>query len=249
MKIIVDSGHGGSDPGASGFGTLEKNLNLVFAGLLASKLQQAGIEVDKSLIADKYYSSTELTNLIKRSGADTCISCHNNSFNGSAQGFEAIYSIHSDGRLAGLIAEKIEATGHKVRRTFSRNSTDPSRPNDDYYYIIRLTYPEVETVILEFGFIDNQEDYKLITDPAWQDKLTTAAAAAVVQYAGLSNPPDSGGPEPEQPQTHWAKENNDELLVAGILNSDHTATLDKPATEGMVLSLVNRLRKEFMKNG
>jgi N-acetylmuramoyl-L-alanine amidase len=43
--------------------------------------------------------------------------------------------------------------------------------------------------------------------------------------------------------THWAKNDNDELLNSGILTSDHTETLDSPATEGMIISLVNRLRK------
>lgn len=43
--------------------------------------------------------------------------------------------------------------------------------------------------------------------------------------------------------SHWAKQDNDELLSAGILKSDHTETLDSTATEGLVISLVNRLRK------
>jgi ABC-type bacteriocin/lantibiotic exporter with double-glycine peptidase domain len=41
------------------------------------------------------------------------------------------------------------------------------------------------------------------------------------------------------------KEANDELLAVGFLHSDHTATLDQPATEGMVLNLINALRKEL----
>lgn len=247
MKIIIDSGHGGSDPGATAFGTLEKDLNLVFAGLLAEKLQQAGIDTDNSLILDKYYSPRELTDFIKKSGADICISCHNNSFNGKESGFEAIHSIHSDGKLAGIIAEKVKETGYMVRRTYSRNSSDPSRPNDDYYHIIRLTYPEVETVILVFGFLDNCANYKLITDRLWQDILTSAAANAIVQYVHALDPSEES--KPAEPPPHWAKESNDELLKAGILNTDHTDSLDKPATEGMVISLVNRLRKEFKRNG
>jgi N-acetylmuramoyl-L-alanine amidase len=45
-------------------------------------------------------------------------------------------------------------------------------------------------------------------------------------------------------QPHWAKKDNDELVAAGILSNDHTLTLDKPATEGMVIVLVNKIRKE-----
>ena len=54
--------------------------------------------------------------------------------------------------------------------------------------------------------------------------------------AALQNPPVQ--------QQHWAKQDNDELMAAGILKDDHTASLDKTTTEGFVISLVNRLRKE-----
>jgi hypothetical protein len=37
------------------------------------------------------------------------------------------------------------------------------------------------------------------------------------------------------------------LLQNGILYDDHSQTLDNPATEGMVICLINRLRKEFLK--
>lgn len=46
---------------------------------------------------------------------------------------------------------------------------------------------------------------------------------------------------------HWAYNDNYELMLAGILYSDHSETLDNPATEGMVIALVNRIRKEGKK--
>jgi hypothetical protein len=45
------------------------------------------------------------------------------------------------------------------------------------------------------------------------------------------------------PPTHWAQKDHDELRSAGILLSDHSAMLDQPASEGMVIALINRLRK------
>lgn len=186
MKIIIDSGHGGKEPGASGFGMKEKNLNLIFAKLLAVKLENLDLEIDSSLINDQYYSPGELTRRIKESGADICISCHNNAFNGSVRGFEVIHSIHSEGTLAKLMAEEVKTTGFPVRRVFSKESTAPSRVGKDYYYIIRDTYPQVETIIVEFGFMDNMEDYQRLTDPYWQDKLTAALTVAVNRYINSS---------------------------------------------------------------
>ncbi len=182
MKIIIDSGHGGYDSGAAGFGKKEKNINLIFAKLLAVKLENLDIEVDKSLINDNYYSPKELTKKIRESGAEICISCHNNAFNGNARGFEIIHSIHSEGELANLIIEEVKNTSFPVRRVFSRESTAPFRVGKDYYYIIRDTYPDVETIIVEFGFMDNEEDFMMLTNPVWQDKLTGAVTAGVKKY-------------------------------------------------------------------
>ncbi|MCX7708738.1 MAG: peptidoglycan recognition protein family protein [Clostridia bacterium] len=45
-------------------------------------------------------------------------------------------------------------------------------------------------------------------------------------------------------KSHWAKQEQDELLAAGILKEDHSGSLDKPATEAFVICLINRLRKD-----
>lgn len=411
MKIIIDPGHGGSESGAVAFGMKEKDLNLIYARLLAEKLEKLNISVDRSILNDNYYDSNTLTKMIKNSGASLCISCHNNSVNGSARGLEVIHSIHTDGTLAKYIIQEASRTNFPVRKAYSRKSTITGK---DYYFIIRLTYPEVETIIVEFGFMDNREDFTLLTNPEWQDKLTDAVANAVRCYipgtsqintaiigkpileplqlkaalksynplrdasiiyyyyeiapiynvkadlaflqavhetnwfkftgivktgqnnfAGIgatssSNPgasfptvkagveahiqhlfayaskdpipsgrilydprfglvsrgsakyiedlngkwavpgigygekilslqrmvfekypPQSTTPPGDTsptPQAHWAKECNDELLKAGLLNTDHTSTLDKSASEGMVLCLVNRLRKELLEH-
>ncbi|MCX7745940.1 MAG: N-acetylmuramoyl-L-alanine amidase [Clostridia bacterium] len=182
MKVIIDSGHGGSESGAVAFGLKEKDLNLIFSRLLAQKLKQMAIDVDESLINNDYHTPKMLTDLIKKSGAKLCISCHNNAFNGKARGLEVIHSIHSKGILSNMILEEVKKTNFTVRRAFSRPSTSPSGGGRDYYFIIRLTYPEVETIIVEFGFMDNMEDFKMLTDPAWQDRLTTAVAKGIKNY-------------------------------------------------------------------
>lgn len=413
MKIIIDPGHGGSESGAVAFGLKEKDLNLVFASLLADKLEKLSLNVDRSILNDNYYDSKVLTDMIKNSGASLCISCHNNAANGNARGLEVIYSIKSDGRLANKIIKEVSKTGYITRRAYSRKNITTGQ---DYYFIIRLTQPGVETIIIEFGFLDNENDFALITSREWQEKLTDAVVSAIIQYlpsgtpvktpisgkalltaaqlkkalnehnptydssivdlyytiallynikpdlaflqavhetgwfkftgivepwqnnfagigatggsnAGASfpskeigveahlqhlyaycskNPVPAGRPiydprfglvgrgsapniedlngkwavpgigygekilslqklifekypanvteTPEQPAPlpvetqHWAKKCNDELLKAGLLDTDHSKTLDNYATEGMVICLINRLRKESVKD-
>lgn len=186
VKVIIHPGHGGSDPGAVAFGTTEKDLNIIYSRLLSAKLDELPeVEVDLSLVNDKIYSPSELAEKVKKSGASICISCHNNSFDGNARGFEVIHSIHSDGRLAGYILNEVKKTGFNIRRAYSRESRE--NPGQDLYYIIRLTYPQVETVIVEFGFMDNKDDYIMLTNPVWQEKLASAVARAVSKYIRSSS--------------------------------------------------------------
>lgn len=244
MKIIIDAGHGGSDPGAAALGYNEKDLNLIYANLLAEKLTAFGHIVDRSLIMDANFSSDELTARIRQSGAALCISCHNNAFNGLATGFEVIYSIHSDGELANLIGNAVASTGYKVHRLYTREGESAEKKGKDYYYVIRQTYPSVETLIVEFGFMDNPSDLEHLVSQYWQDTLTKSVASAINTYAVRHGQGTTAPLPPIPPQTtkHWAQDDNDALLAAGILKNDHSKTLDSPATEAMVISMVNRLR-------
>lgn len=186
MKIIVDAGHGGKDTGAIAYGMFEKDLNLAFAGKLADALEKIGYDVDRSLIIDQYHDLDTLSNLIRISGAHLCISCHNNSSNGKARGMEVIHSIHTDGGLADSILKEQAKLGIPVRSSYSRQSTQYS--NSDYYAIIRQTYPDVETIIIEFGFIDNPDDYNILVTDSWQKKIVNSVANGVFNYYPISKP-------------------------------------------------------------
>ena len=49
-KVVIDAGHGGSDPGAIGNGITEKDLTLKIAQYIYNRLRQLG--VDATLIRD-----------------------------------------------------------------------------------------------------------------------------------------------------------------------------------------------------
>jgi len=91
--IVVDAGHGGHDPGASGrMGLKEKTLTLDVARRLRDLLQQDGFRVILTRSDDRFIPLTGRPAIANRAGADLFISIHANaSRSRTADGFEAYY--------------------------------------------------------------------------------------------------------------------------------------------------------------
>lgn len=150
--LIIDPGHGGSDPGAVGAnGLKEKDLSLQISLYQYARFQALGVPVVLTRASDIVLTPDQRTKLVRESGAKYCISNHINA--GGGDGAETIYSIHSDGKLANKLAEALSTSGQNVRRVFSRQG----KPNYDYYFMHRQT-GNVETVIVEYGFIYSKQD-------------------------------------------------------------------------------------------
>ncbi|MBN1913261.1 MAG: N-acetylmuramoyl-L-alanine amidase, partial [Candidatus Omnitrophica bacterium] len=78
-KIVIDPGHGGSDPGAIGrSGTKEKDLNLDMAKRLASLLRQEGAEVIMTRTDDTFIPLARRVEIAHDSKADLFVSLHCN---------------------------------------------------------------------------------------------------------------------------------------------------------------------------
>lgn len=151
--LVVNPGHGGKDNGAQGNGILEDELNLQISLYQFQRFQQLGLPVAITRTDDTYQTPDELGAMVRGSGAKYCISNHNNA--GGGDGVECIHSIYSDGKLAWALYNAITAAGQNGRRVFFR--TYPGDNRQDYYFMHRLTRP-VDTVIIEYGFVDHAAD-------------------------------------------------------------------------------------------
>ena len=78
-KVIIDAGHGGSDPGAVFEGRQEKEDNLRLALALGRILEENGVDVVYTRTEDVYQSPAEKARIANDSGADYFISVHRNS--------------------------------------------------------------------------------------------------------------------------------------------------------------------------
>ncbi|MBE0599074.1 MAG: N-acetylmuramoyl-L-alanine amidase [Desulfuromonadales bacterium] len=115
-RVVVDAGHGGKDPGAVGpGGTMEKDITLALAKLLASKLrQEIGCEVILTRNSDVFLPLEERTAIANRVGADLFISVHANAApNRNAYGIETYYLNFSRSDKAAAVAARENGTSLK----------------------------------------------------------------------------------------------------------------------------------------
>ena len=184
-KIVIDAGHGGDDPGASGNGIVEKNLTLDISNYMYDKLRNLNIPVAMTRTTDETLSPTERVNRILSKFGDSSdvivVSNHINA--GGGDGAEVIYALRDNNRLSNLILDNLESAGQNIRDAFQRRL--PSDPSKDYYFIHRNT-GNTEPVIVEYGFLDSSLDDVTQLKNDWP-KYADAVVNALLQYIGVQS--------------------------------------------------------------
>ena len=153
-KVVIDAGHGGSDPGAIGVDNYnEKDATLSISKKVSELLKKQGVEVKLTRDSDKYLSLQERCNIANNSEADCFVSIHCNAFNGNAKGLES-FSLNSEtSDLATCVLEEM-----LNERTYTLNRGVKFAN----YYVLKNT--KMRACLVEIGFIDNTEDYKIIRE-------------------------------------------------------------------------------------
>ena len=178
--IVIDAGHGGSDPGASYNGLRETDLTLSVALKTKDKLEALGYKVIMVRSTDVHLSankSTDLglrTKLANDNNADAFISIHINAATApSATGIETYYSPKSGQDRAGFAKaiqdELINGLGARNRGVKTAN-----------FAVIKNT--KMVSVLTELGFISNQGEAKQMATDAFQEKAANAIANGAHKY-------------------------------------------------------------------
>ncbi|HEY0960173.1 MAG TPA: N-acetylmuramoyl-L-alanine amidase [Novosphingobium sp.] len=97
--VVIDPGHGGHDPGASGGDVVEKALTLRLAKRLRDELlASGGIRVALTRDDDRYLLLTERSDIARRLGADLFLSIHADSVESNADARGAsVYTLSERG--------------------------------------------------------------------------------------------------------------------------------------------------------
>ena len=160
-KVVIDAGHGGADPGAVSGNLKEKDLNLQAAQYMYKRLEELGIPATIVRNTDETLDRKERINRILNAyGNNSDVILISNHINaGGGEGAEIVYALRNNPTLAQMALDNIGDAGQIERKVYQRRL--PENPNKDYYFIIRDT-GNLESLLVEYGFIDNANDaYKL----------------------------------------------------------------------------------------
>ena len=188
--VVIDAGHGGADPGAVSSSITEKEYTLRISQYMANRFRELGIPFAMTRNSDETLSREERIRRMTEPFGDTVnaivVSNHLNA--GGGEGAEVIYALRNTPELATAILTEIGNAGQKKRSVYQRKL--PDDPTKDYYYIMRDT-KNLQTLLVEYGFLDNANDIPRIQK--YWDKYTEAAVKAIANYMGKPySLPDSG---------------------------------------------------------
>ena len=180
VKIFIDAGHGGPDPGAVGNNVIEQYVNLNVSKELASLLRKGGYEVKEyrttpteNVLSNKNQDLTNRAAMANQWGAKYFISIHtNSSLNPAANGFEAyVY------RLGGAAEELAQSIVDSVVSKLGSKNNGVRQAN---FAVLRRT--SMPAVILELGYLSNPTEALNLYSPAWQKAVAQAIYEGIYNY-------------------------------------------------------------------
>ncbi len=184
--VVIDAGHGGSDPGSIGYKTKvrESDLNLKLSKMLEKKLTDSGINVvmtrksDAALLegSGRKWKQEDMRlrkELIKESRPNMVISIHQNSYtNHTLRGAQVFYDKTSE------ISQKIATLIQEEFKTGLDKSIKAASPGD--YYMLKCTF--APSVIVECGFLSNAADEQLLLSSEYQEKIIDCIYKGIISF-------------------------------------------------------------------
>lgn len=197
VKVVVDAGHGGIDGGASSEDVIEKDVTLAISKNVERKLKRLGAEVvmtrstDGDALAehapnDEFPTLRERKKqdiflretLVKEQNPDIFITIHANAIPEEKwRGAQVFF--HKDGHPHSEMLANSVQTSIKNRL----KNTDREALSIKQVYLLKKT--EVPAVLIETGFLSNNEERELLADKKYQEKMADAIVEGIENYVNL----------------------------------------------------------------
>jgi N-acetylmuramoyl-L-alanine amidase len=180
--VIIDPGHGGSDPGAVNKDNYEKKYNLEIAKKIESYLKNNyEVKVLMTRNSDTTVSLDDRTAFANKENADFYLSIHQNS--GGGEGFESYVYVQVS-KETKAIQNAIHLETAKVMQKNNVRNRGQKQAN---FHVLRET--KMPAVLLEVLFIDNEQDAALLKRENFQNELSEAISKGIAQSLLLKGLP------------------------------------------------------------
>lgn len=184
--IVIDPGHGGTDPGACHGSIMEKDINLAVAQrvafIIAAKEYPVQLtrETDMDFVKKGVFSREaerqdlrKRVEFVRKVNGRILVSIHVNSGVGTLKGAEVYYDPNKWGcqSLALLIQDELNKVTEMPQK----------KPKADTFYLFNNV--DIPAVIVETGWLCNSQDRELLQNPEYQEQLARAIANGIIKYA------------------------------------------------------------------
>lgn len=155
-RIVLDPGHGGSDPGATFNGRQEKDDALALAMAVGELLSNAGFDVVYTRTTDVYNTPFEKATIANEAGGDLFVSFHRNSsaIPGNYNGVQTL--VYNDEGFKSVLARNIN---ENLTSLGFEDKGVVERPN-----LVVLKRTKMPAALLEVGFINSETDNALFDE-------------------------------------------------------------------------------------
>lgn len=184
VKIFIDPGHGGTDPGAVGNGLQEKNLNLQIATRIRDILnaEYTGHQIRMSRTGDTTVTLAERTNNANAWGADFFLSIHINA--GGGTGYEDFIYPNS-----GAPTTTYQNIIHdEITKLVDFRNRGKKQAN---FHVLRES--RMPALLTENGFIDNVNDANKLKQASFIETIARGHVNGLVRAFNLQRRISGGG--------------------------------------------------------
>lgn len=177
QTIILDPGHGGTDPGAVGFGIREKDGVLSTGLKVNNLLKKTPFNVKMTRSSDTFISVNARPDFAIKNKGNVFVSIHANAASANATGTETFY--YAAGTNPYVSDSKLLATKIQTRMTDAWNLKDRGVKAGNYGVLRENNMP---AALAELGFITNKSDNDKLKSDYWQTVAAKAIYFGILDY-------------------------------------------------------------------
>lgn len=191
QRIVLDPGHGGSDPGAVGCGLQEATVVLDIANRTATLLRSSGFTVDMTRSDDRSVSLSARTSFANSRGADRFVSIHANANAGTPATGTETFAYTTPGATSLNLRDRVQ---EEMIAAWGLRNRGGKLAN---FHVLRET--SMPAALSETAFINNCTiDARYLGDATRRGQMAEAHYRAIMRHYGrtpgsTTPPPPSGG--------------------------------------------------------